>query len=83
MADPSPGYAATSLAPGPSPPWQPERRQITHPEVAYVSVGARHPPLTDITTDRTDPPPEQQVATNYAHQPLDSTYSQLAWVAWR
>ncbi|GFM21538.1 unnamed protein product, partial [Mycobacterium sp. PO1] len=33
-------------------------------------------PLTNIATDRTEPP-QQQVATNYADQPLDSTYSQL------
>jgi len=29
MADSHPGYAASNLAPGPSPPRQPERRQMT------------------------------------------------------
>ena len=57
MADPSPGYAVPSLAPDPSSPRQPERRQITHTEVAYVSVGARHPTHTSITIDRTNPTP--------------------------
>ena len=44
MADTLRCYAAPSLAAGPSPPRQPERRQLTHDhdhEVAYVSVGAK------------------------------------------
>jgi|tagenome__1003787_1003787.scaffolds.fasta_scaffold20989188_3 hypothetical protein len=46
MADTVRCYAATSLAPGSFAMRQPERGQTTHPhsEVAYVSVGARHPP---------------------------------------
>jgi hypothetical protein len=42
------GYAGPSLAPDPSPSQQPERRQMTHhrSEVAYISVGARHPNST-------------------------------------
>ena len=38
------GYAAPSLATGPSPPRQPERRQLTHDhdqQAAYASVGAK------------------------------------------
>jgi hypothetical protein len=51
MADPT-GYAEPSLAPGPSPSQQPERRQMTHThdEVAYISVGARPPDSTQHTT---------------------------------
>ena len=44
MADAFGCYAVPSLAAGPSPPRQPERRQLTHDhdhEVAYVSVGAK------------------------------------------
>lgn len=81
MADPHPGYAAPSLAPGPSPPRQPERRQITPTEVAYVSVGARHPshPISSTRPHKSNAPPKGRQPTT-GPCPLDSTYSQLGAV---
>ena len=58
MADTVRCYAAASLAPGSFAMRQPERGQKTHPhsEVAYVSVGARHPRRTAQPTKHTPAP---------------------------
>jgi len=47
-------YAASSLAPGSFAISQPERSQTTrvHREVAYVSVGARHPTTLHLPTNK-------------------------------
>jgi hypothetical protein len=54
MAGAARRYAASSLAPGSFAIRQPERSQTTrvHREVAYVSVGARHPTALNLPTNK-------------------------------
>ena len=77
MADPTRGYAAPSLAPGPSPPRQPERRQITHR--GCIRQRGRQAPVTPSSSTRphkSNAPPKGRRPTT-GPCPLDSTYSQL------
>ena len=54
MAGAARRYAASSLAPGSFAIRQPERSQMTRVcrEVAYLSVGARHPTASDLPTNK-------------------------------
>lgn len=77
MADRT-GYAVSSLAPGPSPPRQPERRQMTQPhEVAYISVGARHPPSSQPNLKPRSAGTPPGCPPRHGSGPIDSTHSQL------
>ena len=79
MADTQPCYAASSLAAGPSPLRQPERRQLTHDhdhEVEYRQRGRQAPPAPS-GKPYAEPQPTATGRSPTPAQRLDTTYRQL------
>jgi hypothetical protein len=79
MADTQPCYAASSLAAGPSPLRQPERRQLTHDhdhEVEYRQRGRQAPPAPS-GKPHAEPQPTATGRSPTPAQRLDTTYRQL------
>ena len=79
MADTQPCYAASSLAAGPSPLRQPERRQLTHDhdhEVEYRQRGRQAPPAPS-GKPHAEPHPTATGRPPTPAQRLDTTYRQL------
>ena len=78
MADPAGGYAAPSLAPGPSPSRQSERRQMTMINTGRIRQRGRPAPIPNPTAQAPQRQPTQPMEhINVPTARLDTTYSQL------